>query len=167
MAKKLSSFDPDSIPKTKDRRFGIVVSEWNSAITNKLLDNALKVLKESGVKKKDIIVRYVPGSFELPLGAQWIAEADDELDGVICLGCIIQGETPHFTFISQSVAQSLSSLSLEYNIPFIFGVLTVNNMEQAEERADGKVGNKGGEAANAALKMALLQVELEEGDDDE
>ena len=102
----------------------------------------------------------MPGSFELTLGAQFLAEYDD-LDGVICLGCIIRGETPHFTYICQSVTQGITQLNLDYNIPFIFGVLTTEDHQQAIERAGGKHGNKGVEAAVAAIKMAALQREIE------
>ncbi|HHU35375.1 MAG TPA: 6,7-dimethyl-8-ribityllumazine synthase, partial [Bacteroidetes bacterium] len=105
---------------------------------------------------------HVPGAFELTLGGQWMAEYDDELDGVICLGCVIQGETPHFTYICQSVAQGLTQLNLDYNIPFVFGVLTVDSPNQAKERSGGKLGNKGDEAAITAIRMAALQSKLEE-----
>ena len=104
----------------------------------------------------DIIVRHVPGTFELTLGAQWMAEYED-LDGVICLGCVIQGETPHFTYICQGVTQGITQLNLDYNIPFIFGVLTTLDLRQALDRAGGKHGNKGDEAAVTAIKMAALQ----------
>jgi 6,7-dimethyl-8-ribityllumazine synthase len=102
----------------------------------------------------------VPGSFELTLGAQFLAEYDD-LDAIICLGCVIQGETPHFTYICQGVTQGITQLNLEYNLPFIFGVLTTNTRQQAIDRAGGKLGNKGDEAAVTAIKMAALQRETE------
>jgi 6,7-dimethyl-8-ribityllumazine synthase len=105
-------------------------------------------------------VKHVPGSFELTLGAQFLAEYDD-LDAVICLGCVIQGETPHFTYICQGVTQGVTQLNMEYNIPFVFGVLTTNSQQQAIDRAGGKHGNKGDEAAVTAIKMAALQQELE------
>jgi 6,7-dimethyl-8-ribityllumazine synthase len=156
----LSSYDPDSVPDASDMRFGIVVADWNSDITFSLLKGAEKTLNKHGVSDKNIIVKHVPGSFELTLGAQLMAENDD-LDGVICLGCVIQGETPHFTYICQSVTQGITQLNLEYNIPFIFGVLTTGNHQQAVERAGGKHGNKGDEAAITAIKMAALQREIE------
>ena len=106
-------------------RFGIVVSDWNSEITWALLDGAVNTLKQHGTEDENIIVKHVPGSFELTLGAQFLAEYDD-LDAVICLGCVIQGETPHFTYICQGVTQGITQLNMEYNIPFIFGVLTTN-----------------------------------------
>jgi 6,7-dimethyl-8-ribityllumazine synthase len=137
-------------------RFGIVVADWNSEVTFSLLDGAVKTLRRHGTDEADIIVRHVPGTFELTLGAQWMAEYED-LDGVICLGCVIQGETPHFTYICEGVTRGITQLNLEYNIPFIFGVLTTLNIQQALDRAGGKHGNKGDEAAVTAIKMASLQ----------
>jgi 6,7-dimethyl-8-ribityllumazine synthase len=137
-------------------RFGVVVADWNSEVTHPLLDGAVKTLKRHGVTADNIIVRHVPGTFELTLGAQWMAEYED-LDGVICLGCVIQGETPHFTYICQGVTQGITQLNLDYNIPFIFGVLTTLDLRQALDRAGGKHGNKGDEAAVTAIKMAALQ----------
>jgi 6,7-dimethyl-8-ribityllumazine synthase len=151
-----------TIPDGKKMRFGIVVSDWNEEITGALLEGTVNTLKKSGVKDDNINIIHVPGAFELTLGGQWMAEYDDELDGVICLGCVIQGETPHFTYICQSVSQGLTQLNLEYNIPFIFGVLTVDSLSQAKERSGGKLGNKGDEAAITAIRMAALQSKLEE-----
>jgi 6,7-dimethyl-8-ribityllumazine synthase len=141
-------------------RFGIVVADWNSEVTYSLLEGAVKTLKRHGVADNDIIVRHVPGTFEITLGAQWMAEYED-LDGVICLGCVIQGETPHFTYICEGVTQGVTHLNLDYNIPFIFGVLTTLNLQQALDRAGGKHGNKGDEAAVTAIKMAALQRQME------
>jgi len=141
-------------------RFGIVVSDWNREITWSLLEGAINTLKKHGATEKNIIVKHVPGSFELTIGAQFIAEYDD-VDSVICLGCVIQGETPHFTYICQGVTQGITQLNIEYNIPFIYGVLTVNNKEQAIERSGGKHGNKGDEAAVTAIRMAALQSDME------
>ena len=141
-------------------RFGIVVAEFNSDITSSLLSGTLTTLKKHGASDKNIVVKHVPGSFELTLGAQFLAEYDD-LDAVICLGCVIQGETPHFTYICQGVTYGITKLNLEYNIPFIFGVLTTLTHEQALERAGGKLGNKGDEAAVTAIRMAALQREME------
>ena len=156
----LSSFDPESVPGSVDMRFGIVVSDWNIDVTGALLDGAVKTLKKYGTSHKNIVVKHVPGSFELTIGAQFLAEYDD-LDAIICLGCVIQGETPHFTYICQGVTQGITQLNLEYNIPFIFGVLTTDNHQQALDRAGGKHGNKGDEAAVTAIKMAALQREME------
>ncbi len=156
----LSSYDPDSVPNAGGMRFGIVVSDWNNEITWALLEGAVKTLKHHGTDEKDIVIKHVPGSFELTLGAQFLAEYDDT-DAVICLGCVIQGETPHFSYICQGVTQGITQLNMEYNIPFIFGVLTTNTQQQAADRAGGKHGNKGDEAAVTAIKMAALQRGME------
>jgi len=156
----LSEYNPETVPDASDMRFGIVVSDWNNKITWSLLEGAVRTLKKHGTPGSDIVVKHVPGSFELTLGAQFLAEYDD-LDAVICLGCVIQGETPHFTYICQGVTQGITQLNMEYNIPFVFGVLTTNTFEQAEERAGGIHGNKGDEAAITAIKMAALQREME------
>lgn len=156
----LSTYDPESVPDASEMRFGIVISDWNREVTWSLLDGAIRTLTKHGAKAKNIIVRHVPGSFELTLGAQFLAEYDD-LDAVICLGCVIQGETPHFIYICQGVTQGITQLNLDYNIPFIFGVLTTNTQQQAVDRAGGKLGNKGDEAAVTAIKMAALQREIE------
>jgi len=156
----LSEYDAASVPDAGKMRFGIVVSDWNREVTHALLEGSINTLKKHGAKESHIVIRHVPGSFELTLGAQFLAEYDD-LDAVICLGCVIQGETPHFNYICQSVTQGITQLNLEYNIPFIFGVLTTLNPEQALERAGGKLWNKGDEAAVTAIKMAALQREME------
>lgn len=156
----LSGYDPASVPDAGKMRFGIVVSDWNHEITQSLLEGATKTLKKHGATDNNIVIKHVPGSFELTLGAQFFAEYDD-LDAIICLGCIIQGETPHFSYICQSVTYGITKLNLDYNIPFIFGVLTTLNQEQAQDRAGGKHGNKGDEAAITAIKMAALQFEME------
>jgi 6,7-dimethyl-8-ribityllumazine synthase len=156
----LSAYDPDSVPDSSEMRFGIVVSDWNNEITWALMDGAVSTLKLHGTDEENIVIKHVPGSFELTLGAQFLAEYDD-VDAIICLGCVIQGETPHFTFICQGVTQGITSLNMEYNIPFIFGVLTTNDHQQAADRAGGKLGNKGDEAAITAIKMAALQREME------
>ncbi len=158
--KDLSVYDPALVPDAAKMRFGIVVSDWNIEITRALLDGAVNTLKKHGASDNNIVVKHVPGSFELTLGGQFLAEYDD-LDAIICLGCVIQGETPHFTYICQSVSYGITQLNLEYNIPFIFGVLTTLNIEQALDRAGGKHGNKGDEAAITAIKMAALQREIE------
>ena len=156
----LSAYDPNTVPSAKGMRFGIVVSDWNNEITWALLEGAINTLTKHGTVEQNIVVKHVPGSFELPLAGQFIAEYDD-VDAIICLGCVIQGETPHFTYVCQGVTQGIASLNLEYNIPFIFGVLTTDTMQQALVRAGGKHGNKGDEAAITAIKMAALQAEME------
>jgi 6,7-dimethyl-8-ribityllumazine synthase len=152
----LSVYDSSTVPDAGSMRFGIVVSDWNSEVTYALLEGAVNTLKRHGAHDDDILIRHVPGSFELTLGAQMIAEKED-VDAVICLGCIIQGETPHFNYICQGVTFGITQLNIDYNIPFIFGVLTTNDLEQARERAGGIHGNKGDEAAVTAIKMAALQ----------
>jgi len=150
--KNLSDFNHTTIPSGKGKKIGIVVSEWNTAITEALLNGAITVLKENGVIQKNIIVKYVPGSFELTLGAQYLC-LDKKIDAVIALGCVIQGETRHFDFICDAVANGITNVSLKYNKPVIFGLLTPNTLKQAQDRAGGKHGNKGDEAAVTALKM--------------
>lgn len=156
----LSAFKEEEIPDAGKMRFGIVVSDWNNVVTWNLLSSAVKRLKKHGASEKNIVVKHVPGSFELTLGAQFMAEYDD-LDAIICLGCIIQGETPHFTYICQAVSYGITQLNLDYNIPFIFGVLTTDTHQQAVDRSGGKYGNKGDEAAVTAIKMSALQNEME------
>jgi len=157
----LSSYDAAKVPDATGLRFGIVVADWNTEVTGALLRGCIETLKKHKVKEVDIVVKHVPGTFELTLAAQWLAEYDD-LDGVICLGCVIQGETPHFTYICQGVTQGITQLNLEYNIPFIFGVLTTLDLQQALDRAGGKHDNKGDEAAITAIRMAALQSEMED-----
>jgi len=157
--KNLSAYKSGDIPNARKMKFGIVVSEWNEEITFSLRDSAMKTLIKHGAQQGNIIVKHVPGSFELTLGAQWLAESD-AFDAILCLGCVIQGETPHFDFICQGVTQGITQLNLVYSIPVIFGVLTTQNIEQARDRAGGKHGNKGDEAAITAIKMVALKKEL-------
>jgi len=157
--KNLSDFNHTTIPNGAGIRIGIVVAEWNIEITGALRDGAIKTLLDSGVTENDVIVKYVPGSFELTFGAQLLCE-DKSIDSVICLGCVIQGETRHFDFICDAVAQGVTNVSLKYNKPVIFGVLTTNTIEQAQDRAGGKHGNKGDEAAITAIKMVSLKKSL-------
>jgi len=141
------------------KRFAIVVSEWNTEVTEALKEGAVKTLKEAGAKTEDVLIDYVPGTFELPLGARLFAENTD-VDAIICLGCVIQGETRHFDFICQAAAQGVMQVGLDYGLPVVFGVLTTDNQEQALDRAGGKHGNKGDEAAITAIKMANLSEKL-------
>ena len=152
--KNLSEYDSNSVPNASELSIGIVVAEWNMDVNNKLLQGAIEALQKHGVAEKNIIVNYVPGSFELTYGARILAENYD-VDAIIVIGTVIQGETPHFTYICQSVSYGITELNLSYDLPFIFGVLTVNSKEQAMDRAGGKYGNKGVEAAITAIKMAL------------
>ena len=154
--KNLSDHDPATIPDGSSFKIGLVVAEWNEEITAALLEGALSTLKQHGVKEENIQVKAVPGSFELPYGARIVAEQFMP-HAVICLGCVIQGETKHFDYICQGVTHGITELNLDYDIPFIFGVLTTDNQQQALDRAGGKHGNKGDEAAVTALKMAALR----------
>jgi 6,7-dimethyl-8-ribityllumazine synthase len=146
-----------------DLHVAVVYAAWNPAITESMRDAAVSTLKDHGFGDDQIAVLKVPGSFELPHAAQLAIEAPDESespDAVICIGCIIKGDTRHDEFIAQAVAQGLTRVSLEYGTPVIFGVLTTENQQQAEDRAGGKHGNKGAEAAFTALEMMRLTQEL-------
>lgn len=140
-------------------KIGIVVSEYNEAITFALRDGALKTLKQYGVKEKNIFVELVPGAYELPLAAKWLYEKK-KADAVLALGCVIKGDTDHDIYINSAVSHALMNLSLQTKAPFLFGVITPNNMQQAKDRAGGKHGNKGVECAVAALKMLALKSKI-------
>lgn len=155
MAGTLKSVSGKSNIKLSGKKFAIVVAEWNEDITEALFEGAFQGLLSLGAKKNNIIRKSVPGSFELPLAAQWMAEKKD-IDGVICIGCVIQGDTPHFDYICQAVAYGVMKLNLKTNKPVIFGVLTTLDKKQALERAGGKLGNKGEEAAVTLVKMLEL-----------
>ncbi|EAZ82144.1 6,7-dimethyl-8-ribityllumazine synthase [Algoriphagus machipongonensis] len=150
--KSLSAHSSKNVTDMGSKTFGIIVSEWNEEVTEALYSGALQTLLENGAKKDNIIRKNVPGSFELTLAAQWLAQ-EESIDAVICLGCVIQGETKHFDFICDAVAHGITNVSLKYNKPVIFGVLTPNTQQQALDRAGGKHGNKGDEAAITAVKM--------------
>lgn len=150
--KSLSQYSDQNILDMSDKKFGIVVSEWNDQVTESLFSGALDTLLKHGAKKENIFRKNVPGSFELTLGAQWLAELE-EIDAVICLGCVIQGETRHFDFICDAVAHGITNVGLKFNKPVIFGVLTPDTLQQALDRSGGKHGNKGDEAAITAVKM--------------
>ena len=158
--KDLSLYDLNSVPDGNEMKFGIVVSEWNYEITGSLARGATETLKKHGVKQENILISYVPGSFELTLGGQFYAEYTD-VDAIILLGCVIQGETRHFDFICQGVAKGATDLNIKYNLPVIFGLLTTENQQQAIDRAGGRLGNKGDEAAVTAIKMVALQSNFE------
>lgn len=154
--KNLSITEGSAVPSARGMRFAIIYAEWNHVVTGALCRGATDTLLRSGALKKDIETYTVPGAFELTLGAQLLA-SKKKFDAVICLGCVIQGETRHFDFICDAVANGITALNMKYNKPVIFGVLTTNNLSQARERAGGKYGNKGDEAAVTAIKMAYLQ----------
>jgi 6,7-dimethyl-8-ribityllumazine synthase len=164
--RNLSDYNINSVPDAYGMKFGIVVSEWNYEVTGELMRGAVETLKKHGVDDEDITVKHVPGSFELTLGGKYFAEYTD-VDAIILLGCVIQGETRHFDFICQGVTHGTTELNLEYDIPVIFGVLTTENQQQALDRAGGRLGNKGDEAAITAIKMVALHDSFEEMDDEE
>ncbi len=155
----LSTFDAP-LPSAAEMRFGIVVAEWNREVTEALLEGAVRTLRSAGCPDMNIQIKYVPGTFELTLGAQFFAEYTD-VDAVIVLGCVVQGDTRHFDFICQGVTQGVTQLQIHWNMPIAFGVLTVNDMQQALDRSGGRLGNKGDEAAAAAIQMVKLQIDME------
>lgn len=157
--KNLSDFSHLDIPSGKPFKFGIVVAQWNSEVTGSLLNGAIDFLIEKEVPEKNIKVIRVPGSYELTSGADFLYQ-NEKIDAVICLGCVIQGETRHFEFICQAVSQGLNQVSLKHGKPVIFGVLTTDNQAQARDRAGGRHGNKGEEAAATAIQMASLSTQL-------
>lgn len=142
-------------------KIGIAVSEWNTEITDSLLNAAIETLNNFGFTNNDIIIKKVPGSFELPLAADFLIKYAN-VEAVICLGCIIQGETRHFDFVAQGVTKGIMDVMLKNEIPVSFGVLTTQNQQQALDRAGGKHGNKGIEAAIAVLKMLQIKKCLNE-----
>ncbi len=149
---QLSDSDMAPVPSGKGMRVGIVASEWNENITKALLNGAKETLISNGVDAKDVVVEIVPGSFELIFGCSQMVKKHD-VDAVIAIGCVIRGDTPHFDYICQAVSSGISKLNVEENVPVIFGLLTTNSQEQAEERSGGILGNKGDEYAITALKM--------------
>jgi len=157
--KNLSDFSGTVVPAATGFRFGIAVAEWNSEITHALYTGAYQSLLKYGVLEADIFTYSVPGSFELTSGADLLLK-NLKLDAVICLGCVIQGETRHFDFICNAVANGVSNVAIKYSKPVIFGVLTTDNQQQAIDRAGGKHGNKGDEAAITAIKMADMARQL-------
>ena len=155
--KNLSSFN--FLPDAAGMRLGIVVSGWNAEITEAMFLGAKETLIKAGVQESDIIRQDVPGSFEIPLGAKFLLNSI-KADAIICIGCIIKGETRHFDFICQAVSTGIMQLGLEYKIPVIFGVLTTDTLQQAIDRSGGKHGNKGVEAAVTAIQMAAIKRSL-------
>jgi len=156
MASRDASPSFSELPDGSSFKFGIVVSQWNHDITDALLAGAKETLLKANVKEENIEVLSVPGSFELPWGARQLIKADRK-DGIICLGCLIQGETKHDEYIASAVANGIMQLSIMSGLPVIFGVLTTHTVEQAKERAGGTHGNKGSEAAAAVLQMAKIR----------
>ncbi|MDX5325360.1 MAG: 6,7-dimethyl-8-ribityllumazine synthase [Bacteroidota bacterium] len=154
--KNLSEYDIQQMPKADHLRFGIVVSEWNEQVTEGLFRGAFETLLEVGVPESQIRRVNVPGSFELPFACKALLDTTN-VDAVIAIGSVIQGETRHFDFVCQGLTQGISHLNVTHDRPVIFCVLTDNNLQQALDRSGGKHGNKGTEAAVAAVKMAVLR----------
>ena len=159
----LSQSPSDTIPHLQKAKVGIVVATWNQEITFAMRDACVETLINHGLNTDDLIVVDVPGAFELPLGAK-ILLSNQKMDAVICIGCVIKGETKHDEYISNAVATGIMALSVSSGKPIIFGVLTPNDQQQALDRAGGKYGNKGVEAANTALKMIHLSRSVQEMD---
>ena len=147
-----TAYQGQPIPDASEMRFGVVVTEWNNDITDKLLDGTLEELSAQGVPLKNVTVKRVPGSFELVYAAAQLAKFG-HVNGIIILGCVIKGDTPHFDYICQGVTEGIARINAQGDIPVIFGLLTVLTHEQAEERAGGRLGNKGKEFALTAIKM--------------
>lgn len=148
----LSAYDITSVPDASAMKFAIVVSEWNENITAALLHGAKETLKRHGVREENITVCTVPGSFELTYGAAKFVQSG-EVDAVIVLGCVVRGDTPHFDYVCAGTTQGIAALNAQASIPVIFGLITTENMQQAEDRAGGIHGNKGDECAVTAIKM--------------
>ncbi|MDG2344203.1 MAG: 6,7-dimethyl-8-ribityllumazine synthase [Flavobacteriales bacterium] len=157
--KNLSNLELVPLSEPSKIKIGVVVSEWNETITNNLLQGAVSALRENKIVEKNIIVHRVPGTFELPLGAQYLLE-NNLVHGVITIGCVIQGETKHFDFVCQGATQGIVQVGLRYNKPVSFCVLTDENEQQSIDRSGGKYGNKGIECAISCLKMIQLKEEI-------
>lgn len=155
----LSKYDKDSVPSASEMTFGIVVSDWNSDVTFSLLQGARETLIKHGADPENICEFHVPGSFELVYASKRVSEELD-VDAVIALGCVVRGGTPHFDYVCQGTTDGLSKLNTEGTIPFIFGLLTTDDMQQSLDRAGGKLGNKGVEAAITAIKMVDFNKKL-------
>ncbi len=160
--KNLSTYDVSDLPDAAPMRFGVVVADWNADITHSLYAGCHETLLKHGASEDNIHTVQVPGTFELPAAARMLA-GREKLDAVICLGCVIKGETKHDEYINNAVSQGLVNLSIATGQPFIFGVLTPNSHEQALDRAGGKHGNKGVEAAVTAIRMAELYRNSKQG----
>ena len=152
--KDLSEYDISAIAQVTDKKIALVTAQWNPEVTGALESACINTLKKHGLKEDNIVRLYAPGCFELPFVAKQTI-LKHKVDAVVCVGCIIQGETRHFDFIAQACANGIMQVGLESNIPVIFGVLTTNNMQQAIDRSGGKHGNKGTEAAVACLKLLV------------
>ena len=152
----MSQHTPQSqLPEIENLRVAIAVAEWNGHITSRLRDGAIDLLRNYGLTDEDIAVVEVPGAVELTFAAPKLIETGN-FDAIIVIGCVVRGDTPHFDYVCSSVTQGITSLNADCDIPVIFGVLTVNEEQQALDRAGGKLGNKGTEAAETAIKMVAV-----------
>ncbi|MCI7337324.1 MAG: 6,7-dimethyl-8-ribityllumazine synthase [Paludibacteraceae bacterium] len=157
----LSDYDATAMPDKQDvqnQHYAIVVADWNEQVTFRLLDGAVDALIANGVKPENIVVKHVPGTFELTFGAKMILREQASVNAVIVIGCVVRGDTPHFDFVCDGVTQGITALNADekYRVPIIFSVLTTNTMQQALDRAGGSLGNKGVEGAITAIRMANL-----------
>lgn len=162
----LSSTSIKKLPSAADMVIGVVVSDWNKEVTSRLLEGACSTLLRAGCKPQNIYVRHVPGAFELPLAAQFFAQNSD-IDGVITLGCVVRGDTPHFDYVCSGTTQGIMNVQLTWNIPVTFGLLTVENQQQALDRCGGIHGNKGDEAAATLIEMINLHRQMDVAESDE
>lgn len=162
----LSSTAIATLPSAVDMVVGVVVSDWNKEVTSRLLEGACSTLLRAGCKPQNIHVRHVPGAFELPLAAQFFAQNSD-IDGVITLGCVVRGDTPHFDYVCSGVTQGVMNVQLTWNLPVTFGLLTVENQQQALDRCGGIHGNKGDEAAVTLIEMITMHRQMEVSETDE
>ena len=160
VGKNLSSYNSNELPNGANFKVGVVVSEWNREFTEAMKDGAVELLKTAGVPEDSITVKWVPGSFELPLGAQMMLDSSLNFDGVIAIGSVIRGETAHFDYVCSAAAQGIKDVGLKTGKPVSFCVLTDDNEDQTRARSGGKHGNKGTEAAVVVLKMIALRSEL-------
>ncbi|MEG0467333.1 MAG: 6,7-dimethyl-8-ribityllumazine synthase [Mucinivorans sp.] len=163
--KNLSTFDTP-LPSAHDMVVGVVVSQWNSNVTSRLLKGAVDTLLMAGCPEENIVVKSVPGAYELPFAAQLLAE-NTAVDGVIVLGCVIRGGTPHFDYVCSGTTHGVMNVQLSAGLPVAFGLLTVDDLQQAMDRAGGELGNKGDEAASTVIRMIELQREMEVDTDDQ
>ncbi len=157
--KNLSDYDPAQLPDASPFTFGIALAEWNSEITHALFEGCYETLLQQGARPENIHLARVPGAFELPLATTWLFRKYTP-DALISLGCVIKGETSHNEYINRAVSEALMQLSLKYETPCIFGLLTPNTFQQAKDRAGGRYGNKGVEAATTALQMLALKSKI-------
>lgn len=159
MTTDLSKYDANTLPNAdvlKRQRYAIIVADWNSEITFALAQGAIDTFRKHGVEDENILVQHVPGTVELTYAAARMIEEYADMDAIVVIGCVIQGDTPHFDYVCQSVTQGVTILNAQGNVPVIFSVLTTLNKQQALDRAGGRLGNKGVEGAYTAIRMANL-----------